>query len=370
MDLKNTILRFVASCAAKEEWGQIIGVVRKGVMLAIIASLPISLLLFLLSPLIATHFFYKSSLIFPLRVMGLAIAPLAVVFLFSSALKGLKKVRDAVVLEGGSLPLTTGLGLLLIGTRFGIQGAAVIYLMCSILVAFFGFFVWRTCIQGFEHSVSEINLKEILDSCTPLFFVQLMTMMINWSAMLSLGVWSNEAEVGVFGAALRTAMLTSFILTSVNSIVAPKFSALFSQGRYSELGSTARNSTMMMIFLATPILLLFLVMPGQVLSLFGAQFERGGVLLSIMAIGQFVNVTTGSVGYLLIMSGNETLMRNNTVAAALFTIILNLILVPPFGAVGAAIATSSGLIVLNLGAFYLVWRYLGIITVPFFKNSI
>ena len=86
---------------------------------------------------------------------------------------------------------------------------------------------------------------------------------------------------------------------------------------------------------------------------------------SILAIGQFVNVATGSVEYLLMMSGYEELFRNNSTCVAIVNIILCLILIPLFGIIGAAISTAISFAAANLIAMMLVWWRLNIWTVPF-----
>ena len=87
-------------------------------------------------------------------------------------------------------------------------------------------------------------------------------------------------------------------------------------------------------------------------------------MLVVLAIGQFINVSTGSVGFVLIMAGNERLARNNTLLAATVSLVLNVLLIPPLGALGAAIATAASIASLNLSAAYLVKRRLGILTIP------
>ncbi len=42
--------------------------------------------------------------------------------------------------------------------------------------------------------------------------------------------------------------------------------------------------------------LLAVLLPGRVMSLFGEGYEQAALLLAIMAVGQFINVATGSVG--------------------------------------------------------------------------
>ncbi len=177
-------------------------------------------------------------------------------------------------------------------------------------------------------------------------------------------MWGTAAEVGIFTVAARTAMLTSLVLMAVNSIAAPKFAELYRLGDMEALNSTARRSAALMTLLAAPLLLAFLAAPRLVMGLFGPEFRAGGFLLSILALGQFVNVATGSVGYLLMMSGHERLARNNTAFAAVLYVALSVALIPWAGPVGAAVATAIGVAALNLSAAYLVWRRLGILTIP------
>ena len=185
-------------------------------------------------------------------------------------------------------------------------------------------------------------------------------MLINWTATFALGIWGTGEDVGIFSMASRTAMLTSLILTSVNSISAPKFAELYKKKDMVALGSTARSTAKLMTLIASPLLLLFLIAPQWVMGMFGDEFQKGGILLSILTIGQFVNVATGSVGYLLMMSGNEKLMRNNVAFVAVLSVVLNAALVPLYGAFGAVIATAVCLASQNLIAMYMVNSRLGI----------
>jgi O-antigen/teichoic acid export membrane protein len=116
--------------------------------------------------------------------------------------------------------------------------------------------------------------------------------------------------------------------------------------------------------LASPILLLFVLFPAKVLALFGAKFAGGAPVLAILAIGQFVNVATGSVGWILIMCGYERLMRNIIIVCATATVALNFLLIPLYGVVGAALATATTLALQMLVAAALVWRKLGLVTLP------
>jgi len=99
------------------------------------------------------------------------------------------------------------------------------------------------------------------------------------------------------------------------------------------------------------------------MELFGNGFEDAAVLLMILAVGQFVNVATGSVGYLLNMSGHERDMNLVTLFTGPLTIILVALLSNYYGVMGAAIATAVGVSVQNLGALVLVKVRMGFVPV-------
>ena len=78
----------------------------------------------------------------------------------------------------------------------------------------------------------------------------------------------------------------------------------------------------------------------------------------------FVNVITGSVGFLLMMSGNERLLMNNIASSALISLLLSFMLIPHYGIIGAAVATAMSVIVRNIMASYFVYRAMKIVTIP------
>jgi O-antigen/teichoic acid export membrane protein len=197
-----------------------------------------------------------------------------------------------------------------------------------------------------------------------------MNLAMGWTATIVLGIWATSADVGIFNAASRTVLLGGLVLMAVNSIAAPKFAALHREGDMKALNSMARSSAILMLAIASPLLLAFTLAPGPVMRLFGPEFVAGAPLLVILALGQFVNVATGSVGYLLMMTGHEKLMRNSVAIAAALNLVLNLVLVPIAGTLGAAIATAISLATLNLVATYYSWSRLGIVILPLVRSRV
>jgi len=206
----------------------------------------------------------------------------------------------------------------------------------------------------------EFDTRALLRSSLPLLWVASMSMAMNWIATFALGVWGSTADVGIFNAASRVTFLVSFVLIAVNTISAPKFAALYEARQLSVLASTARASERLMVLLAAPVLLVFLVLPRPIMGVFGPEFRSGALQLAILAIAQAANVMTGSVGYLLMMSGHERQVRDSNTIAAITCLIGAVTLVPIWAGVGAAIAVAAALIVRNIVEVWQVKHYLGI----------
>lgn len=182
-----------------------------------------------------------------------------------------------------------------------------------------------------------------------------------------LGVWEDAQSIAFFATAQRTAMLTSFILFAVNSIAAPKFAVMYNSGDHDGLKRLALLSVKMMMLVAVPTTLFILIFPEWLMSMFGDEFVAASKALMILAMGQFINIATGSVGYLLSMTGHEAKVRDNMLVSGTLTVILGLALIPTFGVIGAAIAYACGVASQNLLCVYQVNKQLGFNTLLFWK---
>ncbi len=191
---------------------------------------------------------------------------------------------------------------------------------------------------------------------------------VQWAGQLVSAAYVPPEELAILAVAQRTAMLTSFVLMAVNLVVAPKFAALYKQGKTEQLERIALKATKLMVLFALPIVGFMLIFPEGLMMLFGEQYKSGANLLRILAVGQFINVMTGSVGYLLSMSGHERDLRNVVFISGPMAMILALVLTPLYGVTGAATATAIALASQNLLAVVMVKRRLGFNTLAVWRK--
>jgi O-antigen/teichoic acid export membrane protein len=297
-----------------------------------------------------------------LPLLVFAIAPVALLVIQAEFFKAVGSTATGTFSQAVVPPLLllTGslvLWLLSAGTVHAVFLAYVIVAIASVTIAMA---MWHWRLPGIWRERGSFDIGRLLRTSMPLLLVNSMTLMLGWTDILVLGMWRDAAEVGIYGIAMRVTLLTAFILSAINVVVAPQFAALYAEGDPAALRRLAQQSAFWSLVAAAPAILVLMLVPDLILQIFGPQFREGAGPLRILALGQFVNVATGSVAVLLVMTGHEKLMRNIVAASAALNLLGNLVLVPRYGATGAAVSTAFSLAFMNIVSWLTVRKKLHI----------
>lgn len=172
--------------------------------------------------------------------------------------------------------------------------------------------------------------------------------------IIMLGAMTDPSTTGIYVAASRLAMISGIVLIGVNTIAAPLLAKAYQGGRIEEFFWIFRRSVVWSTAGAVPVIMLLLLVPGLLLGLFGPGFESGADLLRVLALGQFVNAVTGSVGFALIVSRHEKAFAVSTISMMLLNIVGNFIAIPTYGAIGAAWVSAVSVAGLNLWQLWVI----------------
>lgn len=368
LGVDSVVVRFGAVHAAEKAWRDLAGLRRGAARLAGGASAAAALALMLGAPWIAVHLFGKPLLVTPLRVLAFGVVPFSLATVYTELLRSAKRIRQATAIQILAVPVVVLAFIPLLTPPFGVEGAAAAHVIAAVLMAFLAAAAWRRAAPESYTVCGSIQLRPLLRVGLPLLWVALLGVAMTMTDTLMLGVAGTAGEVGIYGVATQTAMLTSFALVSINSIAAPKFAALHARGNRVALSQLARRATAIMIVVTAPLLIAFTVTPARILGfLYGAEFSGGAAALAVLAIGQFIHVAMGPVGYLLMMSGHEKALRNCVAVSAMLNVVLNAALIPPLGIVGAAAATATSLAAQNLLCASVVYRRMSIVVFPMIR---
>ncbi|QHS23467.1 oligosaccharide flippase family protein [Virgibacillus sp. MSP4-1] len=202
--------------------------------------------------------------------------------------------------------------------------------------------------------------KEVLKLFPQFMSIKLLNQASNFLPVFLMGIYLTSDAIGIFRASQQTTILVSFILVSVNMVFAPTISNLYSKNKLADLKAFYAKTTKWTFVLGGYISALVMLNSDLILNLFGQEFTQWNMVLIVLAFGQLVNASTGSSGYLLLMTNNQRYMILLTLTQVVSVIILSLLTVNVWGIYGIAVSVAAGIIILNILQLLYVWWKLGI----------
>lgn len=310
---------------------------------------------------IAVHVFSNAELVKPLQAVSPIVFWHGLTLVLSGLLVGLDRAGAAVFVNALGVPVMAALLFGLVFDERTLDTALLATLLATAATAFIGGVVWAYARHdGLGKGPNAVDISPLAGSGLSLMTVGLMVRAQEWLTLLVLGMFAPTSEVAFYGLAARIAGLLGIVLVAVNMTVRGRYARLDALGDREGLERLARLVNLLTMAIAAVPMGILLVFPHTVLSIFGHGFKEGALILQILTFMQWVSVSMGSVGQLLLMSGNEKVSMRIATATALLLAAGLFAVVPFFGAVGAAALTAAIIVVQRVWTSYEVRRRLGI----------
>ena len=206
----------------------------------------------------------------------------------------------------------------------------------------------------------EFKPRTLWSTAIPLGWMTFMGLFASRADPAIIGWLSGPEEAALFSLADRISSLLLFGLVAVNAIAAPLISELWATGKKEELQRVLSKAAVGIALYTLPLGAAILIAAPFVLPFFGPGFKATFTPLCWLVAGQSMNALAGSVGYLMTMTGNHRKAAQILTVAAVLKIGLNLVLVPIWGATGAAIGSVIMLGGWNGALLYVVIKKLGV----------
>lgn len=207
-------------------------------------------------------------------------------------------------------------------------------------------------------SIKESGILKFHKTSRVLFTSSLASILAQQFALFMLARYTSLADVGLYSIALKISLLISYPLVVLNSITAPRYAKLHAKGNIKGFKDLAINTTKGLFIISTPSCLFIGYFSTEIVSIFGESYLPATQILIILVVGQWFNLSTGSVVSMLVMAGYEKVHRLNSIFIVIFTVIVTLIFVPIYGVVAAAWVTTVALTMFNLLSLFFVNRYI------------
>lgn len=152
----------------------------------------------------------------------------------------------------------------------------------------------------------------------------------------------------VFTAATRIMVVGQFGTQAVLYAAQPRFAELLAARDHAAVRTLYQAGTSWLVCLNWPLYLSALVFAPEVMRLFGAEYSAGAAALVIVCAGQLAGSVLGMGDLILTMTGRTGLNLLNNVMSLLANVAVCVLLVPSYGAAGAAVALVASVLVRKL----------------------
>ncbi len=364
LGLPNLLIRFLAAYRAEGRWGLMHGLLVRTNQAVLAVSVVVALLALAVIwpqrnalPALDPPTFLVSLLLLPLAALNA---------LRGASLRGLHHVVLGQLPEDLVRPAMLIVLVLVVWllTSVELGATTVVWLQVAATLTAFGV-GWLLLLgripQEVRRAPRETELRIWFRAALPLLALGGMQIVNQRTDIVILGIFEGPAQVGIYQVVGRGSSLVGFALMAVNTAVAPEFARLFAQGRMERLQRIVTVSTRAILAFTVPTAAAMVFLGRWALeTIFGPGFGAGAPALTILSLAQIVNAGMGSVGFLLNMTGHEADSAKGFLVGAVLNIVLNLVLVPRFGMVGAAVATASSMAVWNVLLGFWVYKRLRI----------
>jgi O-antigen/teichoic acid export membrane protein len=194
-----------------------------------------------------------------------------------------------------------------------------------------------------------IPARAVLSFSLPLLSSDVVFLLRTSAVVILLQYLATSHEVAAYGAVLPLARQNLIVYQSFGFLFVPVAARLFARGEHDRLRNMYWQTSTWIAVATFPALALSVALatPLTVL-LFGDAYADSGAVLAILAVGHYVNAALGFNALTLRVQGSVRFIVVVDVLSAVVSLAASVLLIGSYGAIGAAVATASTLVIQNL----------------------
>lgn len=345
LGLNTAIIRFIPEYTEKLDLSRLRGVIFQSRLVTFIASTLLMIISFTLLYMLEGHI--ENYLYLPALIALICLPAYALTDLHDSMARGYSWMNLALIPPFLMRPLLI-LALIAVAYLYGYPMTAVTAISAAVLAT------WLTSLlqilmleprirKEVPAGDKQYETKFWLYTAFPILLVESFVLFLQNTDMLVLSIYHSPTDIAIYFAALKTINLISFVHFAVATAVSNRFSAYEARGDKEKLASIIRQSVKWTFWPSLGAAVCLLVMGKPLLWLFGPEFVQAYPVMFVLAVGLVIKSMFGPAENILNMLGEQKLCAAVLFTTALINIILNFVLIPHYGLVGAASATSLSL---------------------------
>lgn len=193
-------------------------------------------------------------------------------------------------------------------------------------------------------SLKQVKKLEVKKHFRPMLLLFASILAVNIYTNLDtvmLGFISGDREVGLYTMAVKIKGLLLSMVNAISTVLLPRLAYYLSQNRIDEFHKILKKSFSIILMISIPLTAFFILEARDSVFILGGNDYTDAtlcmqIIMPILLISGFSNITGNQI---LIPMGKDACFMKAVIMGALVDLGLNIILMPQFASVGAAIAT-------------------------------
>ena len=364
LGLNQTLVKYIPEFSVKKEFGAIkSSIVFVSIFQAIFAFLVVAVLL-VFSGRIALAVFGTEAAILPIWVLCGYFFATTFFHILRSAYHGFQNMPAFVLMDFfwiTSVLLVAVLFVSVLGQ--GVGGAASAYVVATVMMIVLGLAYFRRRypqVSKGKSSITKPLAKKFFIFALPVFIGAIAGLVIGYMDTLMITVFRTLPEVGFYQVAQPTASMLWYFVVALMTVFFPMVSELWARREGGLLSGALHFLTKFSFVLTLPIALAFIAFPEIIIRLlFGEGYLAGKIALQILAFNAIAYTLFGILSCTINGIGKPIIVTKVFGVMACFNLVGNLVLIPPYGIEGAAVATLGSFLLGLLMLFHYARKLVG-----------
>lgn len=177
--------------------------------------------------------------------------------------------------------------------------------------------------------------------------------------MVMLGIMRSDYDVGIYDASTKLKTVAIAAVSSLGAVLLPRVTSLIAQGKIAEFKNISEKALNLIAIFSLSLMAYVWINSATLISIFsGEKFAESVPVLKILTPTFFLIGMTNIIGIqMLLPMGKEKMVLASEIAGAVMDLIINILLIPHYGAIGAAVGTLVAEVVVLIVQAYACRKY-------------
>ena len=276
---------------------------------------------------------------------------------YFSIYRAFEKMHYDALIKVIRMVLLIGAVFYLIQNGYGIVAASMAFLITEIIVLLIAALITYTKFVRVSFDFDYEFTKQLIKESSIFFFSVVFTTIYLYIDQIFISKFRDTTEVGVYSAAANIVIMLIFIPQMYVNSIFPVISRFYINSKESLKLAYEKSFKYMFVFGLSIAAGIYVLADKIILFLYGKEFSEAVIVLKILAGYSFLKFLNPVTGYTLIAINKQGTRLFGQASAAVINIVLNIIWIPIYGIVGAAMATLITEIIFFLMYSGFIYKY-------------